>query len=159
TPLGSEFLTPLDEGMVMDMPITVPRLSAAQAADDLKARDMVFCRFPEVDMVVGKAGRAETATDPAPLDMIETMINFRPRGSWPGRVRRSPAAERQPRAAPEPLAARGLGQAPADAAARRDLANAAAMEAMPLFDAQMREAAYQRNREFGLELGPRLARL
>src|SRR5262249_14776786 len=69
SPLGSEFMTPLDEGMIMDMPITVPRASVAQSADDLKARDMIFCRFPEVDMVVGKAGRAETPTDPAPLDM------------------------------------------------------------------------------------------
>ena len=77
-PLEREFLTPLDEGMVMDMPITIPRASMAQVTDDLKARDMVFCRFPEIHMVVGKAGRADTATDPAPLDMIETMIDFRP---------------------------------------------------------------------------------
>ena len=95
TPLGREFLTPLDEGMVMDMPITVPRASVTQSADDLKARDMVLCRFPEVDMVVGKAGRAETPTDPAPMDMIETMVNFRPRDLWPRRVidraRRRPA--------------------------------------------------------------------
>ena len=79
TPLAREFITPLDEGMVMDMPITVPRASVAESVDDLKARDMVLCRFPEVDMVVGKAGRAETPTDPAPMDMIETMVNFRPR--------------------------------------------------------------------------------
>ena len=65
-PLAREFMTPLDEGMVMDMPITVPRASVTEAVDDLKARDMVLCRFPEVDMVVGKAGRAETPTDPAP---------------------------------------------------------------------------------------------
>ena len=58
TPIAREFLTPLDEGMVMDMPITVPRASVTQSTDDLKARDMVLCRFPEVDMVVGKAGRA-----------------------------------------------------------------------------------------------------
>ena len=85
TPLGREFMTPLDEGMVMDMPITVPRASVTESVDDLKARDMVLCRFPEVDMVVGKAGRAETPTDPAPMDMIETMVNFRPRELWPGR--------------------------------------------------------------------------
>src|SRR5262249_27757038 len=65
TPPGREFLTPLDEGMVMDMPITVPRASITQSTDDLKARDMILCRFPEVDMVVGKAGRAETPADPA----------------------------------------------------------------------------------------------
>ena len=79
-PLGREFLTPLDEGMVMDMPITVPRVSIAQAADDLKARDMVLCRFPEVRHGrSARPGRAETPTDPAPLDMIETMVEFRPR--------------------------------------------------------------------------------
>ena len=78
-------MAPLDEGMVMDMPITVPRASVTESVDDLKARDMVLCRFPEVDMVVGKAGRAETATDPAPMDMIETMVNFRPRELWPRR--------------------------------------------------------------------------
>src|SRR5262249_22479550 len=95
TPLGREFLTPLDEGMVMDMPITVPRASVAESVDDLKARDMVLCRFPEVDMVVGKAGRAETPTDPAPMDMIETMVNFRPRAFWPRRKLRAADGPRQ----------------------------------------------------------------
>ncbi|HET6575918.1 MAG TPA: efflux RND transporter permease subunit [Fimbriiglobus sp.] len=155
TPLPREFLTPLDEGMVMDMPITVPRMSATQAADDLKARDMVFCRFPEVDMVVGKAGRAETATDPAPLDMIETMIDFRPREFWPRRCLRPAGAEQQAEAVLDALIERGLVRAPGD---RRELANAAAMEAIPLFDAQMREAAYQRNQGFERDLGPRQAR-
>src|SRR5258707_1614068 len=88
-------MTPLDEGMVMDMPITVPRASVTQSADDLKARDMILCRFPEVDMVVGKAGRAETATDPAPMDMIETMVNFRPRAFWPRRKLRVADAQDQ----------------------------------------------------------------
>ncbi len=155
TPLPREFLTPLDEGMVMDMPITVPRMSATQAADDLKARDMVFCRFPEVDMVVGKAGRAETATDPAPLDMIETMIDLRPREFWPRRCLRPADAEKQAAAVLDALVARGLVREPAD---RHELASAAAMAAVPLFDAQMREAAYQRNKEFERDLGPRLAR-
>ena len=84
-PLGREFLTPLDEGIVMDMPISVPRMSIAQGTDDLKATDMVLCRFPEVAMVTGKLGRAETPTDPAPLDMIETMVEFHPREFWPAR--------------------------------------------------------------------------
>ena len=56
----------------------MPRASSVQSGDDLKARDMVLCRFPEVEMVLGKAGRAESAFDPAPLDMIETMVMFRP---------------------------------------------------------------------------------
>ena len=97
-PLAREFMTPLDEGMVMDMPITVPRASVTESVDDLKARDMVLCRFPEVDMVVGKAGRAETPTDPAPMDMIETMVNFRPRELWPRRKLRTSDAEIQGRA-------------------------------------------------------------
>src|SRR6202035_4824976 len=95
TPIRRESLTPIDEGMVMDMPITVPRASVTQSVDDLKARDMALCRFPEVDMVVGKAGRADTATDPAPLDMIETMVNFRPRELWPRRAMTAPDAARQ----------------------------------------------------------------
>ncbi len=98
-PLAREFMTPLDEGMVMDMPITVPRASVTESVDDLKARDMVLCRFPEVDMVVGKAGRAETPTDPAPMDMIETMVNFRPREFWPRRKLRD-SGRRRSRAAP-----------------------------------------------------------
>jgi Cu(I)/Ag(I) efflux system membrane protein CusA/SilA len=153
TPLGREFMTPLDEGMVMDMPITVPRASVTQSADDLKARDMVFCRFPEVDMVVGKAGRAETPTDPAPLDMIETMVNFRPPEFWPKRCLRPADAERQSRAVLDALVARRIVEPPSDVIAK---ANEAAMEALPLFDAQMREAAYQRNKEFERALGGQL---
>jgi Cu(I)/Ag(I) efflux system membrane protein CusA/SilA len=153
TPLGREFLTPLDEGMVMDMPITVPRASVTQSAGDLKARDMVFCRFPEVDMVVGKAGRAETPFDPAPLDMIETMINFRPREFWPKRCLPPAAAERQALAVLHGLVERRIIRPPADPAAK---ANEAAMAALPLFDAQMREAAYQRNKEFERRLGVQL---
>lgn len=84
-PLGIEIRLPLDEGMVMDMPITIPRASITQTADDLKARDMMLCRFPEVSMVTGKGGRADTPFDPAPLDMIESMIEFRTRELWPRR--------------------------------------------------------------------------
>ena len=61
------------------MPITVPRASVTQSADDLKARDALLRGFPEVESVIGKAGRADTPTDPAPLDMVETFVNFRPR--------------------------------------------------------------------------------
>jgi Cu(I)/Ag(I) efflux system membrane protein CusA/SilA len=61
----------LDEGTTLDMPITVPRASVTQVADDLKARDALLRGFPEVESVIGKAGRADTPTDPAPLDMVE----------------------------------------------------------------------------------------
>jgi Cu(I)/Ag(I) efflux system membrane protein CusA/SilA len=156
-PLRSEYLTPLDEGMTMDMPITVPRASVTESADDLKARDMILCRFPEVDMVVGKAGRAETPTDPAPLDMIETMVNFRPPELWPKRKLRTADAERQAAAVLDALLGRGLVRLPDDAD-RAGVLNDAVMEALPLYDAQMREYAYQRNQEFERELGPILFR-
>src|SRR5207245_9967312 len=113
-PIGRDYLTPIDEGMVMDMPITVPRASVTQSVDDLKARDMVLCRFPEVDMVVGKAGRADTATDPAPLDLIETMVNFRPRAFWPRRKLRTADGERQGVAVLDALIERRVIEPPVD---------------------------------------------
>jgi copper/silver efflux system protein len=146
-PLAREFITPLDEGMVMDMPITVPRASVTESVDDLKARDMVLCRFPEVEMVVGKAGRAETPTDPAPMDMIETMVNFRPRELWPRRKLRSADAEIQARAVCDALIARGVIQAPETIAARNTLIDQSAKAALPLFDAVSREYAYHSNQE------------
>jgi Cu(I)/Ag(I) efflux system membrane protein CusA/SilA len=155
TPLGYEPVTPLDEGMVMDMPITVPWVSVGQAADDLKARDMVFCRFPEVDMVVGKAGRAETPTDPAPLDMIETMVNLRPHEFWPRRKLRPADAEREARAALDALRAARL-LADTGRGDEAGLVNEAVMAILPTFDAQLREYAYQRNLEFERQLGRQL---
>jgi Cu(I)/Ag(I) efflux system membrane protein CusA/SilA len=158
TPLDYEPITPLDEGMVMDMPITVPWASVTQSADDLKARDMVFCRFPEVDMVVGKAGRAETASDPAPLDMIETMVNFRPPELWPRRKLRTGDAERLARLVLGELSQAGLIAAPGDETKRAAAVNDTMMVVVPLFDAQMREYVYQRNQEFENRLGTRLIR-
>ena len=64
--IGVAFMPPLDEGTTLDMPITVPRASVTEAADDLKARDALLRGFPEVESVIGKAGRADTPTDPAP---------------------------------------------------------------------------------------------
>jgi hypothetical protein len=150
---AARVLTPLDEGMVMDMPITVPRLSAAQAADDLKARDMVFCRFPEVDMVIGKAGRGRDR-DRTPRAGHDRDDDQLPPAASSGAAGALPAdAERQALAVLERWRSRSI--LAADAPARRNLANEAAMEAVPLFDAQMR-AAYQRNRELEREIGPRL---
>ncbi|MGH7223096.1 MAG: efflux RND transporter permease subunit, partial [Gemmataceae bacterium] len=158
TPLGYEPITPLEEGMIMDMPITVPWASVGQAADDLKARDMIFCRFPEVDMVVGKAGRAETSSDPAPLDMIETMVNFRPQDLWPRRKLRSADAEQLGRLFLMALSQAGLIADPGDEAARTAIVNESVMAVLPMFDAQMREYVYQRNQEFENLLGFRLIR-
>jgi Cu(I)/Ag(I) efflux system membrane protein CusA/SilA len=157
-PLGREFMTPLDEGMIMDMPITVPRASVTQSADDLKARDMILCRFPEVDMVVGKAGRAETPSDPAPLDMIETMVNFRPREFWPKRKLRQADAEQHAGAVLDALVKQRLMEPVADRATRTALVREAAQAALPAFEVQMREHAYRKNKEFERDLGPRLVR-
>ena len=80
--LGSEFMPPLQEGSILFMPTTVPGASIAQAREIMRYQDSVLASFPEVETVLGKAGRAETATDPAPLDMFETTITLRPREEW-----------------------------------------------------------------------------
>src|SRR5215468_1641210 len=108
TKLGREFMPDLDEQSLLEMPTTVPRASIAEAARDLRVRDAVLRGFPEVWQVVGKAGRAETPTDPSPLDMIETVINLRDRAAWPRRKLRFEDAAAQTRAALDALAARGL---------------------------------------------------
>jgi len=80
--LGSEFMPPLDEGTLLYMPTTMPGVSVAQAQQLLLATDRIIRSFPEVDRVFGKAGRAETATDPAPLSMLETVITLKPKSEW-----------------------------------------------------------------------------
>ena len=140
-------MTPLDEGMVMDMPITVPRASVTESLDDLKARDMVLCRFPEVDMVVGKAGRAETPTDPAPMDMIETMVNFRPRELWPRRKLPLTAARLEGHLLYDALVTRDVVGQPNTAVEREALIEQSVMAALALFDAASREYAFHRYQE------------
>ena len=76
--LGSEFMPPLYEGSLFYMPVTMPGASASEAARLLKMQDEILMKIPEVAQVFGKAGRAETATDPAPLEMFETVINLKP---------------------------------------------------------------------------------
>lgn len=80
--LGSEFMPALDEGDWLYMPSTDPALSPGKARELLQQTNRILMSFPEVDLVFGKAGRAETATDPAPLTMIETVIQFKPRDQW-----------------------------------------------------------------------------
>lgn len=154
-PLESEFLTPLDEGTAMDMPITIPRASVSQAADDLKARDMVLCRFPEVAMVMGKAGRAETPTDPAPIDMIETMVSFRPRDVWPRRKLDPRDAERCTALVLAELEGRKWIESLSPAQRRTFIGESAAAQQFR-FDALLREVAYQRNQELARELAVQL---
>jgi Cu(I)/Ag(I) efflux system membrane protein CusA/SilA len=80
--LGGEFLPPLDEGDLLYMPSALPGLSAQKAAELLQQTNRMIKSVPEVARVYGKAGRAETATDPAPLEMFETTIQFKPRDAW-----------------------------------------------------------------------------
>ncbi len=81
--LGSEFMPPLDEGDILYMPTTYPGISITKAKELLQQTDKILSSFPEVHHVFGKVGRAETATDPAPLAMIETTIKIRPKEEWP----------------------------------------------------------------------------
>jgi Cu(I)/Ag(I) efflux system membrane protein CusA/SilA len=81
--IGSEFMPPLYEGDLLYMPTTFPGISPTKAREILQVTDRLIKSFPEVAEVFGKAGRAETATDPAPMDMIETTIRLKPEAEWP----------------------------------------------------------------------------
>jgi len=80
--LGSEFMPTLNEGTLLYMPASLPGMSVTQASRLLQQQDRIIKGFPEVDSVFGKAGRAQTATDPAPLEMFETTINLKPETQW-----------------------------------------------------------------------------
>lgn len=80
--LGSEFMPNLDEGTLMYMPTTLPGISVTKAAELLQTQDRIIKSFPEVESVFGKSGRADTATDPAPTEMFETIINLKPKSEW-----------------------------------------------------------------------------
>jgi copper/silver efflux system protein len=80
--LGSEFMPPLDEGTLLYMPTTLPGISVAEAQKILQVQDKILMSFPEVDHVFGKSGRAETATDPAPFSMGETVVALKPQDQW-----------------------------------------------------------------------------
>ncbi|NTF22725.1 efflux RND transporter permease subunit [Agrobacterium rubi] len=80
--IGSEFMPSLDEGTLMYMPTTLPGLSVTKAAELMQTQDRIIKSFPEVETVFGKAGRALTATDPAPTEMFETIITLKPKSEW-----------------------------------------------------------------------------
>ncbi|CCU73345.1 efflux RND transporter permease subunit [Thalassolituus oleivorans] len=82
TQLGTEFIPPLDEGDLMYMPTTYPGISVGEAREILQKTDQLIRTLPEVETVLGKIGRAETATDPAPLTMVESFIQLKPRDQW-----------------------------------------------------------------------------
>lgn len=85
--LGSEFMPPLNEGTVLYMPTTLPGISVSQAQELLQTQDNVLRSFPEVDRVFGKAGRADTSTDPAPFSMMETVVILKPPEQWRAKER------------------------------------------------------------------------
>jgi len=80
--LGTEFMPNLNEGTLFYMPVTLPGISVTKAAELLQTQNKIIKSFPEVENVWGKAGRAQTATDPAPLEMVETVINLKPESEW-----------------------------------------------------------------------------
>jgi Cu(I)/Ag(I) efflux system membrane protein CusA/SilA len=164
--IGVAFMPALDEGTTLDMPVTVPRASVTEAADDLKARDAILRGFPEVESVIGKAGRADTPTDPAPLDMVETFVNFRPRGLWPRRVLKFGDALGQSQDVWRALENdRFLPAAPDGEKARREyddarknILNDATQKAIERLDETLRELAQLRYGEFEHELQATLVR-
>ena len=85
--LGSEFMPPLNEGSILYMPTTLPGISVTQAQSLLRRQDQILRKFPEVERVFGKAGRAETSTDPAPFSMMETVVTLKPESQWRTRDR------------------------------------------------------------------------
>jgi Cu(I)/Ag(I) efflux system membrane protein CusA/SilA len=85
--LGSEFMPPLNEGSILYMPTTLPGISVTQAQSLLQSQDRILRAFPEVERVFGKAGRAETSTDPAPFSMVETVVTLKPESEWRTRDR------------------------------------------------------------------------
>ncbi len=82
TRLGSEFMPPLNEGSILYMPTSIPGMPASEAKKILHTQDKILATFPEVERVFGKIGRSRTATDPAPLSMVETTITLKPKAQW-----------------------------------------------------------------------------
>lgn len=80
--IGREFMPPFDEGSILFMPVMRPSVSLTEAIRVIQIQDKIIKSFPEVEMVVGKVGRAETATDPAPVEMFETIITLKPKNQW-----------------------------------------------------------------------------
>jgi Cu(I)/Ag(I) efflux system membrane protein CusA/SilA len=149
--LGNEFMPALDEGSILDMPTTVPRASVTESGDDLRARDAILRTFPEVWQVVGKAGRAETATDPSPLDMVETVVNLRDRSLWPKRKLKKEDAAAQTRRVLAAMEAKGWLK-PLPGGDREGLVNDVAMGVETRLDAALRELAVLRLDEYRPEL-------
>ncbi len=156
-PLGEEFMPPLNELAIMDMPTTTPNINITQAGDDLKERDLILKQFPEVHQVVGKSGRAETPTDPAPIDMVETVVSLRPEAWWPKRKLLFDDALREAEQVVRGLTSRGILK-PIPEADIKDFANTVTMDAMTKFDRSMRELSVRRLKEYVPQKGEELIR-
>ncbi len=156
--IGVTFMPALDEGSILDMPVTVPRASVTETADDIKARDALLRQFPEVESVVGKSGRADTPTDPAPLDMIETFVNLRPRELWPRRAMKFDDALLQSRLVLAALEEHGYVRRAPHEDDRDALVNDVAMKALTRFDETMRALALRRYTEYEHDLRDFLTR-
>ncbi|MEX0713946.1 MAG: efflux RND transporter permease subunit, partial [Pirellulales bacterium] len=141
----------------LDMPITIPRASITQVSDDLKARDALLRSFPEVEMVVGKAGRAETPTDPAPPDMIETVVNLRPREHWPKRELRYEVAHRHTERILAALVQRKWLKQPSGDQ-ETEMVNDATMFALETLDQTLRSMTFRDYTSFQHQLAPKLTR-
>jgi Cu(I)/Ag(I) efflux system membrane protein CusA/SilA len=145
--LGREFMPPLDEGSILDMPVTVPRVSMAQAGDDIRVRDAVMLRFPEVHQVVGKVGRADTPTDPSGIDMVETVVTLRPKEWWPKRKIQYDDALAEARRLVDELAAGGFLKSELSAGDRDNLVNNATMDGLSACERALRDLAHRRQTE------------
>ena len=150
--IGREFMPPLDEGSILDMPVTVPRASVTEAADDLKARDALLRGMPEVEMVVGKSGRADTPTDPSPLDMVETVITLRPREHWLKRKMRADQAYTEADRVTGLLVADGSIKPFKSEEERKTFVNSAVNGTLTRFDGAMRLLVIRRQMAFEEQL-------
>ena len=115
-----------------------------EVADDLKARNAVLRQFPEVELIVGKAGRADTPTDPSPFEMVETIINLRPKEFWPKRKLEYETPSGRPASSSTALGRRGLMRAPDSEADRKAILDRATMTAIGRMDGALREFVLQR---------------
>jgi Cu(I)/Ag(I) efflux system membrane protein CusA/SilA len=91
--LGREFMPPLDEGTLLYMPVTMPAINITEARRIIQVQDRIIAAHPAVAYVLGKVGRAETATDPAPVSMFETIVELKPKDEWPARMTRAKIVE------------------------------------------------------------------
>jgi Cu(I)/Ag(I) efflux system membrane protein CusA/SilA len=154
--IGKEYMPRLDEGSFLDMPVTVPRISVTQAAADLKNRDAILRDFPEIELILGKVGRADTPTDPSPLDMVESIITLRSPEHWPRRKLEFKDALRQTATVLASLQRRKLIDDIPDEAARQAMINSAAMNAVAHFDETMRKLAVGQFDALHTQIGPQL---